>query len=89
MAEGFGENVRMARHELDMSVSELARACGMSRSAIAKIEQGGRERVIRKYARLAEALGKTLDELLPNDKSASAGAFEGQEPEDDDDVIPF
>ncbi|MFN8224301.1 MAG: helix-turn-helix transcriptional regulator [Gaiellales bacterium] len=54
------------RHELGLSQVELARACGTTQSAIARLENGGRPPRIDTLLRLAEALDcELVVELQP------------------------
>ena len=59
------------RQELGMSQVELARACGTTQSAIARLESGGRPPRIDTLLRLAEALDCDLAvELRPRKASS-------------------
>ena len=62
------------RLALGLSQSDLARRCGTSQSAIARLESGGRPPRIDTLLRLAEALGCELAiELRPRDGAHPVG----------------
>ncbi len=65
MSETTGEKVRLARERLVIGQAELARAAGLTQSAIWHIERGGRtprEATIRKLAdAMAKLSGKPVD----------------------------
>jgi transcriptional regulator with XRE-family HTH domain len=56
----IAEQVAARRHELGLSQAELARLCGTTQSAIARLESGGRPPRIDTLMRLADALDCTL-----------------------------
>jgi ribosome-binding protein aMBF1 (putative translation factor) len=56
----IAEQVASRRHALGLSQTELARLCGTTQSAIARLESGGRPPRIDTLLRLADALDCTL-----------------------------
>jgi transcriptional regulator with XRE-family HTH domain len=82
--ETIGSRVREARKRARKTIEEVARESGCGYSAIAKLEQGTRDKVLIRFARLAKALDTTMEDLIP----AEALALDTEDP-DDDDVIPF
>lgn len=81
--ETIGARVRMARQRAGKTLTEVADESGCTRAALAKMEQGTRDKVLIRFARLARALGTTMEDLIPEEALAN-----GVDP-DDDDVIPF
>lgn len=63
-ATRVGAALKALRTERQLSQSELARAAGVSASAISQAERGRRGLSVDTLLTLAEALGLTLDELL-------------------------
>jgi transcriptional regulator with XRE-family HTH domain len=60
-----GERIRQARERLDLTQDQLAKACGVSRSAVSQWETGGILRIeAAKLNAAARRLGVTLDWLL-------------------------
>jgi len=82
--ETIGARVRDARKRARKTIEEVAKESGCGYSAIAKLEQGTREKTLIRFARLARALGTTMEDLIPEEALAN-----GVDPDDDDDVIPF
>lgn len=82
--ETIGARVRMARQRAGKTLTEVADESGCTRAALAKMEQGTRDKVLIRFARLARALGTTMEDLIPEEALAN-----GVDPDDDDDVIPF
>ena len=56
----IAEQVTARRHSLGLSQTELARLCGTTQSAIARLESGGRPPRIDTLLRLADALDCSL-----------------------------
>ena len=83
--ETIGMRVRMARQRAGKTLTEAAEESGCTRAALAKMEQGTRDKVLIRFARLAKALDTTMEDLIP----AEALAMGGEDPEEDDDEIPF
>ena len=83
--ETIGARVRMARQRAGKTLAEIADASGCTRAALAKMEQGTRDKVLIRFARLARALDTTMEDLIPPEALAAADA----DPADDDDEIPF
>lgn len=73
----IGERLRARRHELGLSLRELAHRLGVSPSLISQIERGRANPSVSTLYALVAALNVSLDELLFNDRrpgQASAGA---------------
>jgi len=60
----FGMKVRQARLEANMTLSEFAAACDLSPSYVTEIEKGRKHPRADKIMRMAEALGKSYDDLV-------------------------
>lgn len=56
-------NIKTLREQKGMSQEELARMCGLSRGAIAKIETSWKFPSFESGLRIAKALGVTCEEL--------------------------
>ena len=63
-ADNIGSRIRAAREARGMSMSELARASGLSPGAVSRIERGEREPGSGTLAAMARALGSGPGELL-------------------------
>jgi transcriptional regulator with XRE-family HTH domain len=59
-----GRRVRAQRIGLGLSLDDLARACGVSRSMLSEVERGGRTPTVLVLDRIATGLGTTLARLL-------------------------
>ena len=69
----IADQVGERRRELGLSQAELARVCGTTQSAIARLESGGRPPRIDTLLKLAHALDCELHiELRPSDSSTKA-----------------
>lgn len=82
--ETIGMRIRMARQRAGKTLTELADESGSTRASLAKLEQGTRDKVLIRFARIARALDTTMDDLIPPE----ALAVGAEDPEDDDE-IPF
>lgn len=60
----LGTTIRAARKERGLSQEALADASGIDRSHMGKIERGERNVSILNVARISDALGITMSELL-------------------------
>lgn len=69
----MGRNIpiKVARAELDMTQTELARAVGVSRQTINSIEQGTCNPTIKLCRSICRVLGKSLDELFGDEPEQS------------------
>ena len=63
---GIRNRLKLARVERDLTQAELADLVGVTRQTIGLIEGGGYNPTLRLCIRLAQATGKTLDELFWN-----------------------
>lgn len=59
-----GENIRMARIKAGLSQKELAEMADVNRSALSSIENGKRGISVHRLKKVADALGKDVEELL-------------------------
>ncbi len=55
----FGEQVRKARHKLDLSQEELAEECGLHRTYVGSVERGERNVSLLNIIAIARALRTT------------------------------
>lgn len=60
----FGRAVRQARENAGLSQEELAHLAGIDRSYMSSIERGGQNVGMISAARIAQALGMSLAELM-------------------------
>ena len=69
----MGRNIpiKVARAELDMTQTELAKAVGVSRQTINSIEQGTWSPTIKLCRSSCSVLGKSLDELFGEEPEQS------------------
>ena len=56
--------IKAARAGLDMSQTDLAEKCGVSRQTISAIEKGDYNPTVNLCISICKALGKTLDDLF-------------------------
>lgn len=89
--ETIGARVRDARKRARKTIEEVARESGCGYSAIAKLEQGTRDKVLIRFARLARALDTTMEDLIPVEllDVTSVPDSDPQKDEFDDDEIPI
>ena len=70
----IAEQVVQRRRELGLSQADLARVCGTTQSAIARLESGGRPPRIDTLLKLAHALDcELVVELRPGSSPATGG----------------
>jgi len=62
--DGMPNRLRLARVERDLTQAELAELVGVTRQTIGLIEGGGYNPTLNLCLRLAQATGKSLDELF-------------------------
>lgn len=60
----LGKNLKRIRTEKDISQGDIARELDVSRGYISTIENGKTNPTLSTIARIAKALGVTVDELL-------------------------
>ncbi len=60
----FGEQVRKARHKLDLSQEELAEECGLHRTYVGSVERGERNISLTNIVQISRALRATPSSLL-------------------------
>jgi transcriptional regulator with XRE-family HTH domain len=70
---GVGDRIRKARQAMGMSQEHLARAIGVSRSAVAQWETGRTGQVRANLARIAGTLGVSMEYVLTGGGSPSQG----------------
>ena len=78
MADRFGARLKELRRHARMTQQRLAQAAGLSVSAIGRLEQGGRPRLVT-VAALARALGVPVGTLDPPREAGSAAGAAGDE----------
>src|SRR5258707_10739079 len=61
---GVGRRVRARREALGLSLDDLSRLCGVSRSMLSEVERVGRTPTVLVLDRIATGLGTTLARLL-------------------------
>lgn len=62
--KSFGNRIRELRREQGLSQEALASKCGLHRTYIGAVERGEKNISLKNIARIAEALGVSLRELL-------------------------
>lgn len=60
----FAENLRKSRLALGLSQEELAEKAGLHRNYVGGVERGERNVAIDNMERLADAVGKSIPQLL-------------------------
>jgi transcriptional regulator with XRE-family HTH domain len=68
----FADRLRELRSKATKSREELAQASGLARGTIRDYEQGKRKPTLESAAKLADALGVSVDELVKDDGRDSA-----------------
>ncbi len=61
----FGQNVRSRRHEIGMTIEELAEAADLHHNYIGSVERGERNISLENIISLAKALKCSAKDLLP------------------------
>jgi transcriptional regulator with XRE-family HTH domain len=69
LTESIGRSVRALRTARSLSLGDLARAAGLSRTILSRIESGGGNPSIETLWRIARALGVPLGALLDDDQA--------------------
>jgi transcriptional regulator with XRE-family HTH domain len=64
LRQALGARVRSARHERELSLSELADASGLSKALLSTIERGEGNPSVNTLFQLATALGTTVSQLI-------------------------
>ncbi len=64
LEEIIGRNVKAKRLELGLSISEVAKASGVSRYSVRQLESGKHNSRLNIFAAIAEALGMSGPELF-------------------------
>jgi transcriptional regulator with XRE-family HTH domain len=67
----FHERLKSLRDAAGLSQEALARAAGISTSAVTKLEQSGKEPSWNTAKKLAKALGVSLDDLAVDEQTAT------------------
>lgn len=67
---GQQSRVRTARFHAGLSQADLASLVGVSRQAISAYEAGSMQPSVQVARRIADALGRSLDELYPSESIA-------------------
>jgi transcriptional regulator with XRE-family HTH domain len=85
----IGQRIRSARTHRKASMRALAKAVGISQSALSQIETGKSQPSVRTLYRLVRELGISLDELVGLDSGAAGEACLGGVPPDSEiDLVP-
>ncbi|WP_156254185.1 helix-turn-helix domain-containing protein [Pseudactinotalea terrae] len=61
---GLGSAIKSARRRLDLSIAELAHSAGVSLGLVSQLERGMGNPSLQTIAKLADALGLTVSQLL-------------------------
>lgn len=62
----FGQRLREVREKVGISQEKLAELAGLHRTYVSSVERGKRNISIQNIERLAEALGTTMAQLMPD-----------------------
>ncbi len=62
----FGQKVRSKRHELDLSIEQLAEKADLHPNYVGSVERGERNIALENILILAKALDCSSKELMPN-----------------------
>jgi len=62
----FGEKLRKVRQRVGLSQERLAELAGLHRTYVSSVERGQRNISLENVERLADALGITMAELMPD-----------------------
>lgn len=76
---GFGQNVRKLRKEKKLSLEELSKRCGVSRSMLSQIEREEKNPTIQVACQIAEGLNTTLSRLLGEQEEKEAWVIRKEE----------
>lgn len=74
----FGSRLRVARRRAGMTQTELATAIGSTTACVCNYELANRMPNVRRARMIADALGITLDELVPPCEATVIGSVPGQ-----------
>ena len=77
MDASFGARVRSHRQQRRLTIEVLAGRSGISRAALSKIERGERNPTLTVAARVADALGTPLSELLGENQHPAVQVVRG------------
>lgn len=69
LSANLGANLRFVRERRDLTQDQLARLCDVPRSTIAQLETGGANPTLAVLAKVSDALGLTLEELLSSPRA--------------------
>lgn len=59
----IGRNIRIIAYDKNIPLKEIAEAAGISGAMMTKIVKGEKNPSVEKFARIAEKLGVTMDDL--------------------------
>lgn len=65
-AKALGAQIQRVRESLDIARSELAAACNMWESTIARMELGKTSPSTRRLKQMADAMGVKVSDLIPS-----------------------
>lgn len=80
MDTSTGERIKMLREQRNMTQGELADRVGVHQSKISHCETGARGISLELAAKIAAALGVTVDDLLPSAEGVFSIVFSQPEP---------
>lgn len=69
---GMGARVRLRRQAMGLSLTELARLCGVGQPSLCRVEGGKRAMTLWNMVKLAQALGTTVEWLVTGEDVADA-----------------
>lgn len=78
VSESFGPRIRRHRHQARLSLEALASISGVSRATLSKIERGERNPSLAVAARVADAIGIPLSDLLGDGSRPEVQVVRGQ-----------
>lgn len=73
----FGLRLARLRQDVELTQQDLAKRVGLSRTSVTNIEKGRQQVTLETLYRLAGALGKPPEELLPSRDEVRPGARSG------------
>jgi transcriptional regulator with XRE-family HTH domain len=62
----FGQKIRSKRHQIGMTIEELAEAAGLHHNYIGSVERGERNIALENIIVIAKALGCSPKDLMPD-----------------------
>jgi XRE family transcriptional regulator, regulator of sulfur utilization len=72
-----GKTINLLRKQRQLTLDQLARQCGVSKSMLSQIERNETNPTLAIVWRLAEALGQTIDDLIRGEEARGSLAIVG------------